>query len=145
MVSYNYHGTGVTFSLRGDSIPTDGSGRVLITDINPNGDNNEDALICRSEIDTFTSIFGNWFLNPTESRIDEGDRLGESDRGWIRDRDLDAGHRLVRLRRQSSTALEGVFTCAIRDDINTPRSVGVYYPSELLSSEVIYIYVAIII
>ena len=128
----------MTFSLRGISIPTDGSGRVLITDINPNGDNNEDALICRSEIDTFDSPFGNWFLNPTESSTDTGriviGKNGEPDpRGWNRSRDLDAGHRLVRLRRASATAEEGVFTCAIRDDINIPRSVGVYYPSESLS------------
>ena len=46
---------------------------------------------------------------------------------------MDVGHRLVRLRRASATAEEGVFTCAIRDDINIPRSVGVHYPSELLS------------
>ena len=140
---------GVTFSLTGyDSIPTDGSGRVLITDINPNGDNDEDALICHSEIDTFESEFGNWFLHPTESSTDGGDPNDHSDtgdrivigengepdpRGWNRSRDLDAGHRLVTLRRASATAEEGVFTCAIHGDINIPRSVGVYYPSELLS------------
>ena len=37
------HFSGVTFSLKGDSIPTDGSGRVRITDI---GYNDETALIC---------------------------------------------------------------------------------------------------
>ena len=82
----------MTFSLRGDnSIPTDGSGRVLITDINPDGDNNEDALICRSEIDTFTSYGGlttNWFLHPTEMSIDIGDRIVSPDpRGWGRNTD----------------------------------------------------------
>ena len=83
------------YPLRGnDSIPTDGSGRVLITDINPTGDNNEDALICRSERDTFTSNFGNWFLHHTESSTNEGDRIvigknGEPNpRGWNRNRDL---------------------------------------------------------
>ena len=124
----------MTFSLRGnDSIPTDGSGRVLITDINSSGDNNEDALICRSEIDTFTSEFGNWYLHPTEMSTDEGDRILDPDtQGWFRNRALDSGHRLVRLRRVSATALEGVFTCSIFGDINIPRSLGVYYPSELL-------------
>ena len=126
---------GVTFSLTGyDSIPTDGSGRVLITDINPTGDNNEDALICRSEIDIFTSNGGNWFLLPTEISTDDSDRInpvnGNPDRGWLRNRDRDSGHRLMRLRRASATAEEGVFTCHIPGDINTPRSVGVYYPSE---------------
>ena len=131
---------GVTFSLTGyDSIPTDGSGRVLITDINPNGDNNEDALICRSEIDTFTTNGGsNWFLHPTEMSTDNGDRIVSNHdtttdpRGWARNRDLDSGHRLVRLRRASATAEEGVFTCDIPGDNNTPRSVGVYYPSEFI-------------
>ena len=133
---------GVTFSLTGyDSIPTDGSGRVLITDINPIGDNNVDALICRSE--TVVSSGGNWFLHPTEMSTDEGDPNDDSDdgdrivdydpRGWRRNRGYDSeGYRLVRLRRGSATAEEGsgVFTCHIPGDINTPRSVGVYYPSE---------------
>ena len=125
----------MTFSLTGyDSIPTDGSGRVLITDINPDGDNNVDRLICRSEIDTFTSTDdsgGNWFLNRTERSTDTGDRIMNDDpRGWTRNRALDSNHLLVRLRRGSATALEGVFTCDIRDDNNTPSYVGVYYPSE---------------
>ena len=131
----------MTFSLRGDSITTDGSGRVLITDINPNDDSDEDALICRSERDTYTSTAGNWYLHPTESSTDEGDRLvGIFDpRGWTRNRDIDSGHRLVRLRRDSATALEGVFNCAILDDNNTPRSLGIYYPSESLCDMCSYV------
>ena len=130
----------MTFSLTGyDSIPTDGSGQVLITDINPTGDNDEDALICRSERDTFTySSPGNWYLHPTESSTDTDDRInpvnGNPDRGWARNRDLDSGHRLMRLRRASATAEEGVFTCHIPGDINTPRSVGVYYSSEYITN-----------
>ena len=62
------------FSLTGyDSIPTDGSGRVFITDINPNGDNNEDALICHSEIPI--SSVGDWFLHPIEMSNDTDDRI----------------------------------------------------------------------
>ena len=56
---------GVTLSLRGNSIPTDGSGRIVITDINPDGDNDEDALICRSELHNISSR-SNWFLHPTQ-------------------------------------------------------------------------------
>ena len=57
-----------------------------------------------------------------------------NDRGWLRNRAIDSeGHRLVRLRRDTATAEEGVFTCNIAGDNNTPRSVGVYYPSELLT------------
>ena len=125
----------MSFSLRGASIPTNGSGRVLITDINPNGDNNEDALICRSEI--VINFGGNWFLHPTEMSTDDVDRIVNTatsdtaaDRGWKRNRDIDSGHRLVRLRRTFDTAEEGVFTCHIPGDNNTPRYLYITYPGE---------------
>ena len=123
------------FSLTGyGSIPTDGSGRANVTDINFNGDNNRDALICRSEINIFTSTGGNWYLDTTEISTDVDNRIvgdGTPDpRGWTRNRGLDSGHLLVRLRRVSTTAEEGVFTCHIPGDNNTPRALGVYYPSE---------------
>ena len=67
----------MTFSLTGyDSIPTDGSGRVLITDINPNEDNNVDALFCRSE--NVTSQLGNWYLNSNQQSTEDGDRIDPS-------------------------------------------------------------------
>ena len=124
----------MTFSLRGDSIPTDGSGRVLITDINPNGVNNEDALICRSGKPI--SSGGDWYLHPTEMSTNVDDRIanfnGISDRGWLRNRQYydTEDHRLVRLRRAFDTAEEGVFTCHIPGDFNTPVSVGIYYLSK---------------
>ena len=66
---------------------------------------------------------------------DSGDRInpvnGVPDRGWKRNRANDSeGHRLVRLRRNASTAEEGVFTCDIPGDFGTPVSVGIYYPSK---------------
>ena len=125
--------TGVTLSLRGDSILTNGSGRVLITDINPNGDNYEDALICHSGKPISGNGVGDWYLHPTEMSTDSGDRIVSLDnpdpRGWARNRDDDSGHRLVRLRRASTTAEEGVFTCNIPGDFGTP-SVSIYYSSE---------------
>ena len=151
---------GVTLRLRGDSIPTDGSGRIVITDINPDGDNDEDALICQSERSLSTG--GNWFLHPTQQTTDDGDRIdnantGNDPRGWIRNRVThipgNAGpRRLVRLRRDDSIAsegngraLEGVFTCHIDKDDNTPVSVGVYYPSELHVHDVHVPYYAVFI
>ena len=119
------HFSGVTFSLRGDSIPTDGSGHVRIATI---GDSNETALICRSEMPT--SVNGDWYLHPSQLTTDDGYKIESDSRGWSRNRDLDSGHRLVRLRRDSDTAEEGVFTCHIPGDDNTPRALGVYYPSE---------------
>ena len=54
-----------------------------------------------------------------------------NDRGWARNRDDDSGRQLVRLRRFTDTAEEGVFTCDIPGDINNPGYLGVYYSSEL--------------
>ena len=134
---------GVTLILRDSSIPTDGSGRIVITDINPDGDNDVDALLCHSEM-LGLSDGGNWFLHPTQQTTDGSVRIeGDDPRGWRRNRaDITAGtsadhRRLVRLRRDDSAAmgdndraLEGVFTCDIPGDTNTPVRVGIYYPSE---------------
>ena len=127
--------SGVTFSLRGDSISNTGDGHVLITDINPNKNG---ALICRSEIllSNIRSRRGDWYLHPTQMSTDEADRIKNPtysvpDRGWIRYRHNDSeGHRVVRLNRTSDTAEEGVFTCSITGDFNNPRYLGIYYPSE---------------
>ena len=75
----------MTFSLRGDSISTNGSARILITDINPNGDNNEDALICTSEVPVFGDGVGDWFLHPTEMSSDHNDRIGQVSKNIISD------------------------------------------------------------
>ena len=118
----------MTFSLNGTSIPTDGSGRVCVTDIR---DTNGFALICRSG--KAISSGGNWYLHPTEMSTDDGDGIASPppDRGWSRYRAGDSeGHRLVRLRRASNTAEEGVFTCHIPGDFGTPVSVVIYYPCE---------------
>ena len=128
---------GVTLILRGNFIPTDGSGRIVITDINPDGDNDEDALICQSEM---PGIVGNWFLHPTQQTMDESDRIESTDSRMEQDRaTFTIGNtgfgRLVRLRRDDrfasgGRAIEGVFTCHIPGDSNTPVSVGICYPSE---------------
>ena len=76
----DFHFSGVTFSLTGyDSIPTNGSGRILITDINPNEDSEDkdvDALICRSE--SVTTERGNWYLNSNQQSTDADDRIDPS-------------------------------------------------------------------
>ena len=80
---------GVTLSLRGNSIPADGSGRIATTDINPDGDgatNDTNALICRSEM--LTS--GDWYLHPNQQTTDESYRIASNDiRGWHRSRFAD--------------------------------------------------------
>ena len=140
----------MTLSLRGDSITTDGSGRIVITDINPDGDNNEDALICLSEMPL--SVNGEWYLHPTQQTTETSDRVLSNDpRGYRRNRAIVTGtHRLTRLRRDDTAAmgnndraLEGVFTCNIPGDTNIPVSVGIYYPSELHVHDVPYYAVSI--
>ena len=137
---------GVTLRLRGVPISTDGSGRIVITDINPDRDNDVDALLCHSEM-LGLSHGSNWFLHPTQQTTqhteDGSVRIESNDpRGWRRNRnDITTGamgnhRRQVTLRRDDSIAsgdraLEGVFTCDIEGDSNTPVSVGIYYPSEL--------------
>ena len=123
--SYLFSGV---LSLRGASLPTDGSGRILITDINPSGINNDDALTCHIGIGEFET--GNFFLHPTNQSTNDADSIKSrrDGRGWDRRRDRDSnGNRLVFLRRVSDTALEGVVTCG---DDEATISIGVYYPSE---------------
>ena len=123
---------GLTLHLNGyTSIPTDGSGRILITDI---GLDDAGALLCQSDVAP-NGGNGDWYLHPTQQSTAEDDRIQSTDpRGWSRNRGTDYDeHRLVRLKRHSTiTAEEGVFTCHIVGDSNTPISVGIYYPSESL-------------
>ena len=124
---------GLTLHLTGyNSIPTDGSGRIRITDI---GLVDTDALLCQSDVAAEAGN-ANWYLHPTQLSTEEGDRIQNNDnRGWSRNRGSNSdGHRLVRLKRHSTiTAEEGVLTCNVVGDSNTPISVGIYYPSESVS------------
>ena len=68
--------------LNYDNIPTDGSGRVLISDI---GEENSVALICITD-DPGTS-YGEWYYDPTSPTTDEAVRIQSTDdRGWLRNR-----------------------------------------------------------
>ena len=108
---------------------------VFITDI---GLVDAGSLLCQSNATT-DARNANWYLHPTHEQLSTavGDRIQSTDpRGWSRNRGTNSnipGHRLVRLKRHSTiTAEEGVFTCHIVGDSNTPVSVGIYYPSESL-------------
>ena len=121
------------FKLSGNFI----TGPVLIIDINVVGDGINTPLICESERTTSDqpppASNGNWYLHPERQSTDPSDRIEDSGRGWVRTRaTTSAGYRQVRLRRESDTgAVEGVFTCWIRNDDNPIRSLYVLYPSEL--------------
>ena len=127
----SFPASNVTLSLRDNVIPVDGSGRILVTDIKSNGNNNKDALICRSGMSI--SSDGDWYLHPTAISTDVANKIVSPPpfRGWVRSRAKDSeGHQLVMLRRVSDTAEEGVFTCHIPGDNSSPISVGIYYPCE---------------
>ena len=120
------------FELNGNFI----TGLVDITDISIDGDGINNPLICESErtiISQSPLSMGNWYLHSESQSIATSDKLGDSERGWIRTRTTTAvGYRQVRLRRQSATgAREGRFTCQITNDNNPIKSLYVLYPSEL--------------
>ena len=122
--------SGVTLSLNGRNISTDGSGRVNINDIAFGYGSS--ALICQSNVTTGT---GHWYLHPTEESTEEQDRIKDNSQGWFSTRATTTVNnqqvRQVRLRRATGhTAQEGVLTCHIPEDDDTPITVGIYYPSE---------------
>ena len=122
------HAGSLTLSLNGyDSIPIDGSGRILITDI---GAANDEALICDSD-QTTSTFTADWYINAVSQSIASQDRiLSEDARGWHRNRDTANG--IVRLLRNDNimSPFEGVFTCQIEEDPISPVSVGIYYASK---------------
>jgi len=115
-----------------DDIPTDGSGRILISDI---GEPNDDALICITD-DPGTNTASEWYYDPTSPTTNYSVRIQSDDleRGWLRNRGPmnGDGFRFTRLRRDIDVtdSVEGVFTCDIEVDTGPPISVGIYYASE---------------
>ena len=125
--------------LKGESIPIDGSGRVLITDINTAGESNHEALVCQSRVPNETLRRGDWYLNNTKIHTPTDTR------GWkinvflavtVETRVLQ-----VRLIRISEAAEEGVFTCYIDENTVASATVGVYYPSESMFGFTAVVYV----
>ena len=117
-------------SLNGRNISTDGSGRVNINDIAVGYGSS--ALICQSNVITGG---GHWYLHPTEESTEEQDRIKDNSQGWFSTTTTTSDNnqqvRQVRLRRATGpTAQEGVFTCYIPEDSDTPITVGIYYPCE---------------
>ena len=116
---------GLEFLLNNISIPTDGSGHILVTDINSS---DTEALICQSS--SVGDGLGDWYLD-TEDENAPGDRIYErNNRGWTRKRATIDDYRIVSLKRVSDTAVEGRFTCRIPGDSESPRGLLILYPSE---------------
>ena len=130
-----------TTILSGDSIPTDGSGLLLITDISlthgQTQTSNDSALFCHATKD-LTIVrdvhIGDWYLEPEITTV-IGERIdGGNDRGWTRDRCTvnvnGIQYRQVRLKRESEAAVEGKFTCQFPGDSNNNKYLLILYPSE---------------
>ena len=140
MTECSAHFTGVTFSLRGESISTSGDVMLNISDIR---NDNANALLCQSEMPSSeVDLFPNWYIDPngTEPDTSGGDatRLRRESFvvfGWDRERTFNNNDnpQLNYLRRQSPIALEGYFTCDIGGDTNTPRGLFILYPCESIS------------
>ena len=133
----------ITTILSGDSIPTDGSGLLLITDISLTNrqtqTSNDSALFCHATRDVKTVReldIGDWYLQPDfETSTGTGERIdGGNDRGWMREREnvnvSRSLYRQVRLKRVSQTAVEGKFTCQFPGDSNNNKYLLILYPSE---------------
>ena len=133
--------SGVTISLRGVSISTSGSAAISVNDIGeyvPDSEDYSNALLCRSERPSGeVSIYPNWFIDPAGTFPDINNhehRVRDEifqEFGWIKNRATDSeDRRIAYLRRLSTTALEGYFTCHIGHDTNTPRGLYVLCPCE---------------
>ena len=121
--------TGVILILKGESIPTDGSGRILITDINTNGAGNHEALVCQSEPNEDYG-HGNWSFD----NVKIGSISGVQ--GWETEKFRGQGILQVRLVRISYAAEEGVFACHLDETREPATFVGIYYPSEFEDCDV---------
>ena len=121
---------GLELLLNNISIPTDGSGRILVTNINSS---DTEALICQSPLPVGDGM-GGWYLDHEDengtSIADEERINGINGRGWTSISTTIDGYRVVRLKRVSDTAVEGRFTCSIPGDSDSPRGLLILHPSE---------------
>ena len=129
-----------TTILSGESIPTDGSGHLLITDISLTNrqtqTSNDRSLFCHATKDVTMGRdidIGDWYLQfDFETTTVIGD--GNNDRGWTRDKGTVYVNGIyylhVRLKRVSETAVEGKFSCQFPGDSNNNKYLFILYPSE---------------
>ena len=112
------------------NIPTDGSGRILITNIGFDNQSDDQALICMNNTPNPTG--SDYYLHPSMQTTDANYVIQSTDpRGYRRNRY--PRNEIVRLRRESyytTSWTEGVVTCRFQGITDPPISVGVYYPSE---------------
>ena len=119
----------LSLSFNHQSIPSDASGRVSVTDISKDVGQDHNALACLYKTATLSRYSRLvWYLN--DSMI-----LSTGHFGWISSLTLWNFIPMATLYRDSNgTAVEGLFRCCLLDratnTISSSVSVGIYYPSE---------------
>ena len=132
-----YHPPGLTFSLNGNSIPTNNISRISVYDLDENGDL-DGSLRAESELPVADVPFSNgWIVGNGTSPISCCQETpgfiplnGPVTRGWDVEREEETGRRVHYLRRLEQTPEEGYYSCNLQVDINSPRGVYILYPSE---------------
>ena len=115
---------------------------ILITDVSPR---NEDSLICWYRTNHASASGLSWYHEFVEhapsGEKSEIPRITQTPPyyfGWSSKRERSHPyHKLKLLRQPDTVAVEGIFTCDTGDGDST--SVGIYYPSELISFQLVSI------
>ena len=123
--------TGLEFLLNNILIPTDGSGRVLITDIKST---DTEALICRTPETAGGRTL--WYLDHEDENVTSSDNAshipGDYFQGWKTRRNMvtSDGYKIKKLIRISDTAVEGRFICGNFQKWESAIALLILYPSE---------------
>ena len=123
--------TGLEFLLNNIFIPTDGSGRVLITDIKST---DTEALICRTPETAGGRTL--WYLDHEDENVTSSDNAshisGGNFQGWKTRRNMvtSDGYIIKKLIRISDTAVEGRFICGDIQKRESAIALLILYPSE---------------
>ena len=132
--------SGLTWSLDGNSIPTNNITRISVLDFDVNdGTDFDGSLRAESELPVADVEFSQvCIIGDGTSAIDcmfEGVGYiphfgGTITRGWDSRREEEEGLRVHYLRRRQQTPEEGYYSCDLEGDINNPVGVYILYPSE---------------
>ena len=131
--------SGLTWSLDGNSIPTNNISRISVYNFTENDGNNFDgSLKAVSELPVADVPFSNGYIVGDGTSVvccgfglvGHIPHYGASTRGWDTRREEENGRRVHYLRRRQQTPEEGYYSCSLEVDINSPRGVYILYPSE---------------
>ena len=131
--------SGLTWSLDGNSIPTNNITRISVYDFDENdGSNFNGSLRAVAELPVTIVRFSNvCIIGDGTIAIDCANggvghilHYGPITRGWDSRREEENDRRVHYLRRREETPEEGYYSCDLEFDINNPVGVYILYPSE---------------